>query len=227
MVITMSLINSANVIAYDRAFEVLSGVLIALSFNFIFCPYKQNKQLEKIFFDVIRKSHNYFCHSINNFTNIEQDEDKVTKKALNKLLLDIENVKNSKITLFSDQDMLSQQQAIHSTAEKLVANMYQLRKLSTEIVNINIPAEHEVIISSLCHDLDRKLRRILKNRKIWTSKSHSALHEALYNSSNSKLDIKIIMLLNCLDELYDIILKVNTICSPKKRKRKSLSSRKS
>jgi uncharacterized membrane protein YgaE (UPF0421/DUF939 family) len=217
MVVTMSLVDPSISIAYDRAFEVISGVLIALTFNFIFCPYRQNKELEKIFYEIIALCHNYYSHSISNISEVTTDDKRTTQKVINALLINLEKVKKSKFTFISDQNMLTQQQEINNTAVQLVSVVFQIYRAANNIRQNDIDDETQILVSRICYDLDIKFKRILKNRKIWT-KTDTTVLKQLLESQQLKSNIKLIILMNHLDDLYNILVSVNTICAPNKQR---------
>lgn len=219
MVITMSLIDSSNLVAYDRAFEVLSGVIIALGFNFLFCPYQQNKELEMIFYKLIKNCHNYFCHSVSPISEVEISDKKTTQKIINNLLDNLENVKRSKLTILADQNMLSQQQAILNTATQMTNVVFQIYRSANNIKQSDLDDETQLLISNICFDLDVKFKRIIKNRSIQTKQEDTGLAKLLSSGIKSN-KVGIIVLMNNLDELYNTMLDVYTICKPNQKKKK-------
>ena len=221
MVITMSLIDASHIVAYDRAFEVISGVLIALVFNFILYPSRQNKELEKIFYEIIKQSHNYFCHSVGNISEVTTSDKKVYQKDINTLLTNLEKIKNSKLTILADQNMLSQQQAILNVAEQLTNTIFQIYRSSNKIRQQDIDDEIQLLLTGICYDLDRKFKRILKNRNIWTKTNNSGLNKLLAAEKiHEDMNINMIVLINYLDELYGILIDVYKICKPNEKKKK-------
>jgi len=220
MVITMSLVDAAPLVAYDRAFEVLSGVFIALSFNFIFCPYRQNKQLEKTFYEVINLCHKYYSHSISKISAVEASPTKPTQKTIKQSLIKLNNIKSSKLTFFTDQNLLSQQEAIQNAADQLVNSIFELNKRTNDMKSIKTSPETQKIISIITEDIDIKFKRISSNKEIFTDNNNGALNQLLQNKiQKHDDDIKLIILLHSLDELFNVIIEIDNICAAKKHKK--------
>jgi uncharacterized membrane protein YccC len=211
MVITMSLLDSAPTIAIDRAFEVLAGVCIALVFNFIFCPYKQNKQLERVFHQIVAHTHHYFSHTIGPLTDVASHHKKTTKKQLNAAIDQLHDIKKSRLTFFTTEDMLRQQEQIYNTAELLVNTVFHLQKVVNQTKQHLHDPQYMEAVNTIALIVDQSFRA-MEQQQALEAVSLPEIND-LYQQSHQQKEnaLPAIMLLHQLLELYQVIQTIDRL----------------
>lgn len=212
MVITMSLVDAVPTVAFDRAYEVMLGVFIALIFNFIFCPYKQNKQLEKVFYQLIQSCHYYFNQSISPLTDVASPPQKSTKKHLNNLLTNLHDIKKSRLTLLTTEVMLRQQEQIYNTADQLVNAVLHLQKTASHTKKQINHQNHLTAINTAALIIDQQFTALSTHQPASTAAlpDLQSVYQSIPPSHTNALPA--MMLLHQLSDLYQLTQALHAIC---------------
>lgn len=211
MVLTMSLLDAAPTIATERAFEVLAGVCIALVFNFLFCPYKQNKQLERLFYHIIAHTHHYYSQTISPLSDVASHHKKTTKTTLNSAIDQLQDVKKNRLTFFTTEDMLRQQEQICNSAEQLVNAVLHLQKIVTQTKKQLRDPQHVEAINTIALVIDQNLEAIVQQQPLEsvTLPEMSDLYQPTQQPGSETLPT--MMLLHQLLELHQVIQTIDRL----------------
>lgn len=194
MIVTMSLVNSATMVAYDRAFEVFSGVLVALVFNLLFCPFKQSKALSNRFQAFSQQCVAYVQNTLSTITEITASCDKPLQKDIKHSFKQLTESTSKHFKYLSDSSLQHKNQTLIQHAKQIMYITFHINTYTSRLTRSTLSATSADLI-------------IQKYQII------SALFQTIHSDSENKpiveaipkrypeVDVTEVLLLHYLDEL--------------------------
>ena len=206
IIMTMSLVDSATSVAYDRAFEVFTGVIIALAFNFLFCPFKQTQQLDTSLDRLIAQCQAYFKNSLSKISAISITDSKPNQKDIKSSWQEVHAIKTQKMRLFTDTSLLTQQESIHLLTENLITGLFLLNRYSNQVRANTLDTKIQKLINDKVETINQLFEQLQSKELSQQDVTQAAMTQRYPNEH-----VAIILVLHHLDELIGTLLKLQAI----------------
>lgn len=214
MVMLMGLNRNTLSIAYERAYEVMLGVMVAVIINFIFRSRKQTNQLENTFMAFLKDSNLYWSYSMSKVLDVSKVKKRPSQKKLKNHIKDISEISTSYFIFFTDREILRKKQKIKHLSEQLTLTLAQINKIVNTIDNYALKEKNMALIKKLATEIN----------SIWQPNSKKDDSEVIF-SFKSTIGVKKIaglvsdikqtevtkqvVLIHLLEQLKHIITRIN------------------
>tara|TARA_B110000459_G_C16620863_1_gene501580 strand:+ start:3569 stop:4585 length:1017 start_codon:yes stop_codon:yes gene_type:complete len=127
MIMYLGLTDSVSYAVYERSIEICVGVIVAITFNLMIWPSKNNKKLDNLIHNIIKINHNNFAHNlaIINGSNITK---KQNKKDITANLQQFKDLRQHNLKPFYNKDKQMHYELIEAQLIKLIELIYQTNK---------------------------------------------------------------------------------------------------
>ena len=127
MIMYLGLTDSVSHGIYERAIEIFVGVLVAVTFNLMIWPSKNNKKLDALIRSIIELNQNYLSHTISAMDNSNLSK-KPHKKDINTNLQQFKTLRQKSINIFYSKEKQAYYELLETELVKMIALAYQINK---------------------------------------------------------------------------------------------------
>jgi uncharacterized membrane protein YgaE (UPF0421/DUF939 family) len=216
MIMYLGLTDSVSYAIYERAIEIFVGVLVAVAFNLMIWPSKNNKKLDAIIRNIIKINQKHFTHSISiiNGSNITK---KLNKKNINSNLQQFKELRQHSINPFSNKGKQIYYELIEIQLIKLIALIYQINETIVSLDISYIAADNLIMFKHELININQALSKIGKHHLDYNKISLiTKIEDNFTDYSNPEQNTAQMILANNISELKRTINKIIRIIAKNK-----------
>lgn len=216
MIMYLGLTDSVSYGIYERAIEIFVGVLVAVTFNLMIWPSKNNKKLDALTLDIIKSSQNHLTYSLS-IINSNNTYKKPHKKDISANLQEFKDLRQKSINAFYSKEKQTYYELMESELIRLIDLVYQIDKTIMSLDISYIDAANLTIFKHELENINLSLSSLEKHKLSHDKNSLiTKVEHNFVDYSNPEQNTAQMILVNNISEIKHEINKIIRILIEKK-----------